>query len=104
MQLFQDQVAELNTACCDRPGACSSGVPDTCDVKCARVFLPFYTSCGKLLHIFYGDDKTVVAFSTLNVACASIPSDDILLSIGSAVCDGMPMDHGSQPSESGGGM
>ena len=38
MQLFQDQDAELNTACCDQPGACSSGVPDTCDVKCARVF------------------------------------------------------------------
>ena len=91
LRSFNDQVAELNAACCDQPGVCDSGVPNTCDVKCGMVFLPFYTTCGKLIWANYQNEETVTAFSALNVACASIPSSDIVLSVSSAVCNGKPV-------------
>eukprot|EP01049_Picozoa_sp_SAG25_P000964 SAG25_NODE_37_length_19691_cov_19.319467_4_plen_535_part_00 len=50
---FSAQVPALNGVCCDDPGeTCSGGLPTSCDVECATVFLPLVDSCGNVLSQF----------------------------------------------------
>eukprot|EP01049_Picozoa_sp_SAG25_P013151 SAG25_NODE_1956_length_2101_cov_21.696304_2_plen_148_part_00 len=40
-------IAEINTQCCGADdAACVNGLPRSCDAGCAKVFLPFWDSCG----------------------------------------------------------
>jgi hypothetical protein len=50
---FSAQVPALNGVCCDDPGeSCNGGLPTSCDVGCATVFLPLVNSCGNVLSQF----------------------------------------------------
>eukprot|EP01046_Picozoa_sp_COSAG06_P014002 COSAG06_NODE_857_length_11918_cov_4.047551_1_plen_399_part_10 len=44
---FAHEADAVNTACCDYSGC--SGVPNTCDAKCAIVFDGFYERCSSIL-------------------------------------------------------
>jgi hypothetical protein len=46
---FAADMSKLNKACCDEPGMCKTGVPQTCDAKCAITFVEFYNRCHKVL-------------------------------------------------------
>eukprot|EP01052_Picozoa_sp_SAG31_P000929 SAG31_NODE_29_length_32663_cov_14.779695_16_plen_891_part_00 len=36
---------EIQSICCNEPGACVDSSPITCNADCAAVYLPFYTEC-----------------------------------------------------------
>jgi hypothetical protein len=44
---LQTAITEINTQCCGADdAACVDGLPRSCDAGCAKVFLPFWDSCG----------------------------------------------------------
>jgi hypothetical protein len=44
---LQTAIAEINAQCCGADdAACANGLPRSCDAGCAKVFLPFWDSCG----------------------------------------------------------
>ena len=54
---MQANIQEINTNCCDETsGVCDSGVPATCDAKCAVFFVPFYSSCRRAIGIDQAPD------------------------------------------------
>jgi hypothetical protein len=47
---ISSRAAAVSAECCDEPSEdCSGGVPHTCNVGCAAVFLPFWADCGAQL-------------------------------------------------------
>ena len=64
---LQQQTAAINEQCCGSDdAACSSGVPTSCDVGCASVFLPFLRDCPDVALPF----ASVVALCEATVAKA----------------------------------
>ena len=49
---FEAEIARVNDACCDlaiESTVCATGVPSSCDAKCAVVYNDFYGRCNRLL-------------------------------------------------------
>jgi hypothetical protein len=52
----------VNVECCDEPTEdCSSGIPTSCNIGCARVVLPFFEDCSTALGKHASDFDDVVA-------------------------------------------
>ena len=64
---FMEASENVTRDCCDGPSGCdSTGVPTTCDAKCATRFVRFFDRCSHVMTAF--DASTMPAFRQLCVA------------------------------------
>ena len=65
-EYFMEASANVTGDCCDGPSGCdSTGVPTTCDAKCATRFVRFFDRCSHVMMAF--DPSTMPAFHQLCV-------------------------------------
>ena len=74
---MQDDINRINSACCDQ--ACS-GVPTTCDAKCAVFFVDFYDRCQAFLAPTLGA-SAAVSMSELYATCSQDLPTTVLLDL-----------------------
>ena len=73
-QYFIAASTNVTRDCCDGPSGCdSTGVPTTCDAKCAIRFVQFYDRCSHVMLAF--DPSTMPAFRQLYATCSSLPTE-----------------------------
>lgn len=83
---FQSRTDDVNSACCDEGGdACTAGVPNQCDARCALTFLEYYTECSQMLYSTMAAD-TMTKLQRLDDICTQLPAEDLLLALGQASC------------------
>ena len=82
-----DQIQRIDTVCCDNTdGVCATGVPTTCDAKCAVFFVDFYDRCALYINPSYSP-VMVAALEQLAQTCAqALPTEPLLLA--AARCEG----------------
>ena len=68
-----DRAAAINTACCSSDGACTGGVPSSCDFVCALAFIPYWHACDQFL---INDAATAPAMLGLYAQCEIAASGD----------------------------
>ena len=52
---FQGRVRAVEQACCTTAGSCQNGAaPTECSIKCATVYVPFWTECSEILNLVLG--------------------------------------------------
>ena len=68
-----DRAAAINTACCTSDGACSGGVPSSCDFVCALAFIPYWQACD---HFLMNDAATALAMLGLYAQCEMAATGD----------------------------
>jgi hypothetical protein len=66
---FAADMSKLNKACCDEPGICKTGVPKSCDAKCAITFVEFYNRCHRVLALRVAK-KQLREFKQLHDTCS----------------------------------
>lgn len=78
LQNFQANSDLVSEKCCDDGTSCGSGVPTTCDAKCALTFLPFYEQCSAILgHMV--DQASMASFTRLYTTCnTGMPVEPLL--------------------------
>ena len=81
------QIARIDTLCCDSTGGvCATGVPTTCDAKCAVFFIDFYDRCEIYINPSY-TAATIMALGQLADTCEdALPTEELLLV--AAQCEG----------------
>jgi hypothetical protein len=72
---FFDRSDEVNAVCCQDGGDCTDGMPNSCGLKCAQVFIPFYDECRVVMLELMDND--ISAFTTLSQTCLANSKDDI---------------------------
>jgi hypothetical protein len=88
---FAAEMTKLNAACCDEPGMCKTGVPHSCDAKCAITFVEFYNRCHRELSLQVGV-RQVKEFKQLHDTCTKrLPAEALLRAV--ATCRHTPHDH-----------
>eukprot|EP01048_Picozoa_sp_COSAG05_P005924 COSAG05_NODE_365_length_10774_cov_121.347822_9_plen_572_part_00 len=74
-----DDIANINTICCDTDGACAAGVPNTCDAKCAVFFVGFYNRCDDYINL-QSSPTHITALQKLATTCeTSLPTRELLM-------------------------
>ena len=73
---FHDEADAVNTACCDYEGC--TGVPTTCDAKCAIAFNGFFDRCAATLE---GLGLQWPQYRALHVTCATLPVEPLLRAV-----------------------
>ena len=51
---YQLRSTEVDDVCCADPDACSTGLPDTCNLDCAVVFMNYFSDCSELMTTLQG--------------------------------------------------
>eukprot|EP01043_Picozoa_sp_COSAG02_P013322 COSAG02_NODE_530_length_20697_cov_20.103457_21_plen_642_part_00 len=75
---FREQVVAVDAACCDDRTTCATGVPTTCDAKCAMVFPRFFETCGTVLHTQV-DETSFSSYERLHDTCTTgLPVEPLL--------------------------
>ena len=72
---FEEKVETVNTACCDYEGC--SGVPTTCDAKCAIVYNDFFDQCASKLEDNIQPSE-IQAYRNLHATCAGLPVEPLM--------------------------
>ena len=72
---FEEKVETVNTACCDYEGC--SGVPTTCDAKCAIVYNDFFDQCASKLEDNIQPSE-IQAYRNLHTTCAGLPVEPLM--------------------------
>jgi hypothetical protein len=68
----------VNRDCCNESNDhCSSGVPTTCDAKCAITYLSYYSDCSSQIAASFTASQQI-AFHELHDTCASLPIEPLL--------------------------
>ena len=89
---FSEQVGAVDAACCDTGGACdgTSGVPHSCDAKCAIVYRSFYTRCQRFMSAQFSQAQ-MGSFDQLFTTCSSaLPAEPLLRA--AIACRANPVD------------
>lgn len=60
--------------CCGSDGCGLGGVPTTCSAQCADAFLPYFSSCGKV--VYSEDHERYTAMESLMHKCAAATHSD----------------------------
>ena len=68
LQSFNADIRKLNSDCCDDGGRCSTGVPTSCDAKCAVTFVEWYDRCQKVMLTRFST-KLLAGFASLYTTC-----------------------------------
>eukprot|EP01047_Picozoa_sp_COSAG01_P014548 COSAG01_NODE_711_length_14105_cov_5.661145_2_plen_388_part_00 len=84
---FSADAARINSVCCDTTGGvCATGVPTTCDAKCAVFYVDFYDRCRDYINL----QNTPIAqtsLAQLHTTCGqALPVEPLLLA--AARCSG----------------
>eukprot|EP01045_Picozoa_sp_COSAG04_P039863 COSAG04_NODE_11380_length_712_cov_1.265905_1_plen_198_part_10 len=74
---FTEGVEAVDTACCDYDGC--SGVPTTCDAKCAVVYNDFFDQCSSKLQ--KDDLGQMQAYTNLYSTCSGLPTEPLLRAV-----------------------
>ena len=75
---FEANTDLVTEKCCDDGVSCGSGVPTTCDAKCAMTFLPFYDQCSGILANMV-DPTSMASFTRLYETCSTgMPVEPLL--------------------------
>jgi hypothetical protein len=78
---FAAEMTTLNKVCCDEPGMCKTGVPKTCDAKCAITFVEFYNRCQRVLALRVGPTQ-LNDFKQLHDTCSNrLPAEELLRAV-----------------------
>ena len=84
LQYFQDDAALVDAKCCDDGVSCGSGVPTTCDAKCALTYVPFFDRCANILATQV-PATSMASYHRLYTTCsASLPVEPLLQA--AAIC------------------
>ena len=86
LQSFEPDVKHLNAVCCDDRGKCATGVPTSCDAKCAVTFVEFFNRCKKIMAARFST-KLMEGFTRLHDTCSKrLPTEALLEAV--AKCRG----------------
>eukprot|EP01047_Picozoa_sp_COSAG01_P036522 COSAG01_NODE_2855_length_6961_cov_3.612260_3_plen_500_part_00 len=78
---FATEMNNLNQVCCDEPGICKTGVPKTCDAKCAVTFVEFYNRCHRELGLRVAENQ-MLGFKQLYDTCSNrLPAAELLRAV-----------------------
>eukprot|EP01043_Picozoa_sp_COSAG02_P045205 COSAG02_NODE_4112_length_5763_cov_3.743997_2_plen_659_part_00 len=81
------QIARINTVCCDiNGGECATGVPTTCDAKCAVFFLDFYERCEVYISPSYSPSENIALGQLADTCAHALPAEPLLMT--AAKCTG----------------
>ena len=81
------EIERIDRVCCDSTsGECATGVPTTCDAKCAVFFLNFYARCEVYINPSFSPSE-IIALGQLSDTCAqALPTEPLLMT--AAKCTG----------------
>ena len=70
LEEIEDEINNVNAACCVPASACQNGAPAQCNSQCAHVFLLFYNRCFADMSALVHDQVNV--FDELAVKCQTV--------------------------------
>jgi hypothetical protein len=77
----------IDTVCCDDTnGVCTTGVPTSCDAKCAVFFVDLYDRCQTQLHATAGAQASVQLDALYHTCTTALPTEQLLQL--ASVCEG----------------
>eukprot|EP01047_Picozoa_sp_COSAG01_P058307 COSAG01_NODE_6855_length_3468_cov_11.336302_4_plen_495_part_00 len=84
---FSADAARVSSVCCDTTGGvCATGVPTTCDAKCAVFYVDFYDRCRDYINV-QNTPTTQTSLAQLHTTCGqALPVEPLLLA--AARCSG----------------
>jgi|EP01047_Picozoa_sp_COSAG01_P012636 hypothetical protein len=84
---LQANYARIDTVCCDDTGGvCASGVPTSCDAKCAVFFVDLWDRCHTQLTATAGPTASTQLTSLYSTCTTALPTEQLLQL--AAVCEG----------------